>query len=271
MNRFRASVVTIAALSVGVLATTPAQSKGRDAPQVTVRSSVVIPWHACVTTGKWGTAAPAPGTRVDRAWVVSVRKRGYTFPVSNHKFCGYMGSGTYVLRIKVRWSVVRWRWKRVPVYRYKDVQKFTGEYTPTVWGDKLFPFTCRLDAPTTLSTEYLGGILGAYYDCASDDGSEIDFTVTDSEVNLPNPDWDFSHLSYDGRLILSPKRYNIPFGEVPTTVTGTATDRVVVGGEEPIYTTVSKRYIHHYRKKQVRRWLKRPTFTVKRVVQVIVR
>lgn len=269
MNRF-ACVVTIVGFAAGALVAAPAQARQPEPPLVTARASVIMPSYACQSAGKWVHVTYYPGTRVDSSFVTSVRKRGFTFPVSDYKVCGYMGSGTYTVKTKVRWSAATWGWKRVPVYRYKDVQKPTGEYTPPVWADKAYPFTCTLDGPTTQNSEYRGGILTAYYRCASDDGSDIDLDE-DSTVNLPNSDWTFTYLDSSGQLILRPTRTNIPFDEVPVTVTGTAVNTVQVGGDEPIYKTVSKRYVHHYRKKRVSRWVKKPPLIVSRVVQVTVR
>lgn len=270
MNRF-VCVATMVGFAAGVVVAPPAQAKRPDPPQVTALSSVTMPSYACQSAGKWVHVTYFPGTRVDSSWVTSVRKQGFTFPVSDYKVCGYMGSGTYTVKTKVRWSVAKWGWKRVPVYRYKDVQKPTGEYTPPVWADKAYPFTCAINGPATQNSEYRGGVLAAFYNCVSDDGSDISF-AEDSTVNLPSSDWTFTDLDYySGQLILSPTRNNIPFSEVPATVTGTATQTVQVGGDEPIYETVSKRYVHHYRKKRVTRWVKQPALTVNRVVQVTVR
>lgn len=231
-----------------------------------------MPYYTCQSAGQWTHVTYSPGSRVDSSWVTSVRKRGYTYPVSDFRVCGYMGSGTYTVKTKVMWSVARWGQKRVPVYRWRDVQKPTGEYTPPIWADQDFSFTCALNGPATLNMEYRGGILLAFYNCSSNDGSRIYFGDTDCcTVNIPSSDWVLQHLGADAQLLLAPTRNNIPFGEVPQSVTGIARQSVQVGGDEPIYETVSQRYVHHYRNKRVRRWVKQPTLTAERTVQVTVR
>lgn len=211
------------------------------------------------------------GTRVDQGWVTSVRKQGYTSPVSDAAVCGYMGSGTYTVRVKVQWSAAVRSWKRIPVYRYRDVQRPTGETTPTQWETRDFPFTCALDGPATQNTEYRGGVTLAFYNCSASDGAPINFGQQDCcTVTMPNSDWTFQDMYYQ-QLLLAPNRNNIPFSDVPQSVTGTGKGMVAIGGGDPVYETVRQQYVHHYRKKRVVRWVRQPPVIANRVVQVTVR
>lgn len=266
-----AYVGVVVGFAAMVLASSPVQAKRPEPPQVIGRSSVTMPAYGCQSAAKWMRHIHFPGTRVDEASVTAVRKQGYTFPVSDAAVCGYMGSGTYTVTTKVWWSASTWRSKHVPVYRYREVRRPTGETTPTEWETRDYPFTCALDGPATQNTEYRGGVIIAFYNCSSSDEAPINFGWDDCcTVNLPSSDWTYQGRYY-GQLLLAPTRNNIPFSDVPQSVTGTGKGTVAVGGGDPIYESVRERYVHHYRKKRVLRWVKQRPVIATHVVQVTVR
>ena len=265
-----ASFGLVVGLTVMVVASSPAEAKPRP-PQVTGRTSVTIPPYGCQSAGKWMRPLYFDGTRVDQGWVTSVRKQGYTSPVSDAAVCGYMGSGTYTVRVKVQWSAAVRSWKRIPVYRYREVQQPTGETTPTQWETRDFPMTCALDGPATQNSEYRGGILMAYYDCASGGDVSIDFGQQDCcTVTIPNSDWTFNGMYYE-QIFLASTRNDIPFGDVPQSLAGTGKADVVVGGGDPAYETGRHRSVHHQRQNRFVRWVRQPPVIADRVVQVTVR
>jgi len=111
----------------------------------------------------------------------------------------------------------------------------------------------------------------AFYNCTSSGDVPISFSWPDCcTVTIPSSDWTFNSMYY-GQLLLASTRNDIAFGEVPQTVTGTGKAQVEVGGGDPIYETVRQRYVHHYRKKRVVRWVRQPPVIANRVVQVTVR
>ncbi len=238
-----------AVLVAGSLLAAPAYAKDPPRPYVAARSSVVIPLHGCQSTSRWLDVIYSPGSRVDSAEVVSVRKRGYTFPVSRHRVCGYMDSGTYTIKARVWWSVSRWKTKWFRQRAVRDVDR---------------PFTCT--APD--SAGYKGGLLYAAYPCVFDDGGDIGdgyhYYTEDVEfeddygkyyrLNDMPSGWRSKFWGED--LDVYPPDQSPVRSDWPVAVTG-----AVVEGEL---------YWDRY-KKRVRRWIKKPTFTVKRVVQVTVR
>lgn len=245
------TATAFAVLAAGTLGVGPANANHPPRPYVGVRSSVVIPLHGCQSTAKWVNVIYSPGTRVDSSEVVSVRKSGYTFPLSQYRVCGYMGSGTYTVKTRVRWSVSRKKTKRVRVYSERDVD---------------VPFTCTLESlpdPPTANDEWDDS---AVYRCAYDDGrewdEEVDYSRNPEDLeyyeryywvnNLPTG-W-ISYLVH-GQLDVEPAN---PYAvsELPQTFTGA--------------TRESESYFF-YRQKRVLRWIKKPTLTVNRVVQVTVR
>lgn len=263
------SVAVTAALTVGLSAT---PSAARTRPDVIARSNVVIPWHSCQGTGRWTQTFSNPGTRVDSASVIAVRKPGYTFPVSEYRVCGYMGSGTYSLRIKVWWSKKHWVKKRVPVYRFKDVQKEIGETSPEpIYED--WPFTCsKVDASSGPDWTY------SWYNCPRDNGVPWPTGVYNTPLvtkcvsTLPSElavDW-----PWNGNMPTQPSDYErvwVVGDGSPDTFTGTVTVRTGQTEPQPTYETVQKRYIHHYRTTKVQRWVRQTPFTVERNVRVDVR
>ena len=243
----KASTALVSIL-LGTLVVTPANAKV-SRPSVDARSSVVIPWHDCQSTAKWINVIYASGTRIDSSEVVSVRKRGYTFPVSRYRVCGYMGSGTYTVKTKVWWSVSRVGTKRVRVYRERDVD---------------VPFTCGLEKLPDTPTEDDEWNDYAIYRCAYDDGREwdedaeyssspddLDYFETYFSVNNLPGGWQASLMQ--GRLDVWPSD---PTSDMPPTFTGA--------------TRESESYVT-YRKKRVLKWIKKPTMTVTRDVRVTVR
>lgn len=144
----------VGALAVGMAG--PAQAKPKP-PHVTVRPSVTIPWYGCHDTTDWARVRRYPRTRIVDKQAISVRKRGLTHPVSYYEICGYMGSGTYTVKTKLDWQVRKKEKRSEPVYRYRTVRKFTGEYTPKVWEWRERPITC------TLYREYIPNTSAAFY------------------------------------------------------------------------------------------------------------
>lgn len=264
-------VVGVALLPAGTLS---GSALAADPPNVTARTSVTIPWYACQFADEWMTVSRKPGTRIDSRWVSSVRKRGYTYPISRGKVCGYMGSGTYTIRMNVKWSRRGWGVKSVPVYRYKDVQKVDHyEYVERAYED--WPFTCTLLKTTTGET---GGTPYAFssYRCALDNGKQWDagltlpetYTTTLPEGHQPSwPTWSsYPRENYDDVVV-----YGNVTTPAPAAFTGTARVATAPEGNRPVYRTVKKRYVHHYRKKKVRRWIPQKSVTEVHVVQVSVR
>ncbi len=248
-TQFRGATAA-AMLVAGSLLAAPAYAKNPPRPYVAARSSVVIPLHGCQSTAKWLDVMYAPRSRVDSAEVVSVRKRGYTFPVSRYRVCGAMGSGTYTVKSRVRWSVSRWRTK----WAWNEVVK-----------DVDVPFTCTFNRPPDTPDDY-DGVDYAYYECTFDDGREWDEDVEYYD--------DMKYVDEYSKFFWV---HNLPIGwrsdlwngsldvyppdpwavsEWPLTLTGAVAD--------------TESHYERY-KKRVRRWIKRPTFTVKRVVEVTVR
>lgn len=253
MRRSLLPTATAVAILAGSLWQGPAYAKSPPRPAVTARSSVVIPSYACQSAAKWVKTIYSPGSRIDSSEVVSVRKRGYTFPVSHYRVCGYMGSGTYTVKVRVRWSVSRWRSK----WRWDGYQELVD-----------VPFTCSLDRPPD-PPDY-----ESVYVCAYDDGrewnDEYEYTTDPDATGFERYYWvnnllngcDHTGLSgnYDwAYLWINPQDWSLgpACSQVwPQTLTG--------GTREP-------EWIEYRYKKRVRQWVKKPTFTVSRVVQVTVR
>lgn len=255
------------ALTVGIPASA---AKKPVPPTVTTPASRTIPWYECHDASDW---VHWQNTRTGKGvsiWV-TIRKPGYTQPIKGGRICGYMGSGTYNLRIRIDWEKRKKVTVRKPVYRWKTVQKpdpMNATWVPPVYED--WPFTCTLTGyPPNMSPENNWGY--ASYSCAFDNGREWqDFY--DTGKGLYPTDQTGCELYFPDDTNLATGYCQTKMTPMPPTLTGRAEDILLADGYfVPAYTTVEKRYIHHYRNVRVTKWVEARSFYVNRSIQVTVR
>lgn len=253
------------ALTMGVPASA---AKKPVPPTVTTPSSRTIPWYECHDASEWVHWRNTKTGKGVGMWV-TIRKPGYTQRIKGGRICGYMGSGTYNLRIRLDWKKRKKVTVNKPVYRWKTVQKIVDyEWVEAVYEQWKFTCTMTEGIPPKYGN---GGYGQAWYVCAYDNGQP--WVVPDEAYSGYPVDQAQSELVfYDGNNVaLGLYTGAAESGSLPQVLTGSAKVEVQALYARPIYGTQEKRYIHHYRKVRVRKWVEARSFYVNRSISVTVR
>lgn len=256
-------LTTAAALSL-TLTGPAAAAKKPVPPTVTTPASRTIPWFECYDALEWVNWKNNKNGR-GAGLSVSVRKPGYTQPIKGDRICGYMGSGTYNLRIRMNWEKRKKVTVTRPNYRWTPYQKYVGEtYTPAVYED--WPFTCTMtegSPPANPDGSYAMG----WFACRFDNGQPWPVPEVYTEFPVDQPGVRMTGYANEAETFASmPSLGDV----IPTVLTGRREMFVRPAEFIPIYETRYKRKQVGWDKDRVWKWVEAKSFYVNRTINVTV-